>query len=422
MTDRLRQLAARLETPRARRLIVGLFAAVAAAFTFIPVLRFLRSGTEMDYRTWFEAAQAVLQHREIYPRSGTFPFMYPPTCAVLLAAVAILGKPIMILILAVLNTIAWIFCIKFSVALASDRSPAFRTAIALISNSIVLVFIWSSYHLGQPSLLLLALMLGAFVCLRRDREVLGGALIALAAAIKAFPVLAILYLIYRRYWLAAGSLVLVLALLLLALPVPIRGFDQTMEDFRAWERGMLRYEEGGIAQRPARSYSWKNQSVWGLANRLLRHVSAEDEGKPVIYANLADLSFTIVNRIIVTIAFFFGISFVVMMPRTRRRDTDALEFGALLVLILIFTPLAFGYLFSWLMLPIAILMGTVLGQEKRNVALLSLVAAAILLVATAIAPRTAQIYGSVLLAAVALYCGLAIELWRTGPGGHAKTQ
>jgi hypothetical protein len=124
----------------------------------------------------------------------------------------------------------------------------------------------------------------------------------------------------------------------------------------------------------------------------------------------------------VTIAFFFGISFVVMMPRTRRRDTDALEFGALLVLILIFTPLAFGYLFSWLMLPIAILMGTVLGQEKRNVALLSLVAAAILLVATAIAPRTAQIYGSVLLAAVALYCGLAIELWRTGPGGHAKTQ
>ena len=412
VTDSLRQLAARLEMPRGRRVIIALFAALAAAFTLIPVLRFLRSGTDMDYRTWFETAQAVLQHREIYPHAGAFPFMYPPTCAMLLTAVALLGKPVMILILALLNTIAWIFCIKFSVALSSDQSPAFRTTIALISNSIVLVFIWSSYHLGQPSLLLLALMLGAFICLRRDREILGGALIALAAAIKAFPFLAILYLLYRRYWLAAGSLILALGLLIFVFPVPFRGFAQTMADFRDWERGMLRYEEGGIAQRPARSYSWKNQSVWGLANRLLRHVSAEDEGKPVTYANFADLSFDAVNRVIAGVALFFGVSFVAVMPRVRRRDTDGLEFAALLVLILIFTPLAFGYLFSWLMLPIAILIGGVLWRGDTKVALPSLIAATILLAATAIAPRSAQIYGSVLLAAVALYTGVAIELWR----------
>ena len=175
---------------------------------------------------------------------------------------------------------------------------------------------------------------------------------------------------------------------------------------------MLRYEEGGIAQRPARSYSWKNQSVWGLANRLLRHVSAEDEGKPVTYANFADLSFDAVNRVIAGVALFFGVSFVAVMPRVRRRDTDGLEFAALLVLILIFTPLAFGYLFSWWMLPIAILIGGVLWRGDTKVALPSLIAATILLAATAIAPRSAQIYGSVLLAAVALYTGAAIELWR----------
>jgi len=366
----------------------------------------------MDYRTWFDAAQTVLQHREIYPRSGSFPFMYPPPCAVFLAIVGALGKPMMILILALLNTFAWILCINFSIALATRRSEAFRTAIALISNAAVIVFIWSSYHLGQPSMVLLALMLGAFMCLRHDRPGWAGALIAIAAAIKAFPFVAIFYLLYRRYWTAALSLSAVLALLLFALPIPFRGIEQTMADFRSWQRGMLRYEQGGIAQRPARSYSWKNQSVWGLANRLLRQVSAEDEGKPAIHANVADLSFSAANGVIGMLALLFGISFVAVMPWTRNRDIEELEFAALLILILIFTPLAFGYLFSWLMLPLAILTRAIICRQDVGVALSSFLTAIVFLAITAVAPRSAQVYGSLFLAAVALYAGIAVRLWR----------
>lgn len=412
IADQFRKLAERLERPGPQRATRGLFIAVSAIFTLIPVLRFLRSGTDMDYRTWFDAAQAVLQHREIYPRSGPFPFMYPPTCAVFLAMVGALGKPVMILILSILNTFAWILCIKFSTALATRDAETFRTAIAFIANAAIIVFIWSSYHLGQPSLILLALMLGAFLCLHRDRPISAGALIAIAAAIKAFPFLAILYLLYRRYWIAAFSLIVVLSLLLFALPIPFRGVEQALADFRSWERGMLRYEQGGIAQRPARSYSWKNQSVWGLTNRLLRHVSAEDEGKPPIYANVADLSFARVNGVIGILALMFGISFVMVMPWSRNRNTDVLEFAALLVLILIFTPLAFGYLFSWLMLPLAVLTRAILCREDVDVTLPSFVTAIMLLAITAIVPRAAQIYGSLFLAAVALFIGIAIRLWR----------
>jgi hypothetical protein len=59
----------------------------------------------------------------------------------------------------------------------------------LIPSLLVIVYIWSSYHLGQPHLVLLALMLGSFVALRAKREIVAGPLIAIAAAIKAFPVL-----------------------------------------------------------------------------------------------------------------------------------------------------------------------------------------------------------------------------------------
>src|SRR5205823_11205824 len=71
-------------------------------------------------------------------------------------------------------------------------------------------------------------ILGGFVALRRKCEIVAGSLIAVAAAIKAFPVLAIIYLIYRRCWKAAVSLVATLLFLLFILPAPFRGFK------RAW--------------------------------------------------------------------------------------------------------------------------------------------------------------------------------------------
>ena len=173
-----------------------------------------------------------------------------------------------------------------------------------ISYLLVIVYIWSSYHLGQSSLVLLALMLGAFVLLRAKREISAGALIALAAAIKAFPVMVIIYLIYRRYWKATVSLVVALVFLLLVFPAPFRGWERTWHDLKQWSVGMLKYTPVGVAQRPMRSYTWKNQSLVGVSNRLLRHVDADAASSPhePIYVNVADLKFATVNAIIITVA------------------------------------------------------------------------------------------------------------------------
>ena len=407
MIARLRVLTERLESPRPRLLFRVLFIATAITFTLLPFVRFLHSGTDMDYRTWFQAGQTVLQGGEIYPHAQIFPFMYPPTCALLLALPAFFGKAAMILILSSLNTVAWILCIRFSSALMSEQR-AQNTPI-VVATFIVMPFVWSSYHLGQPSLVLLALMLGAFLSLRHGRETLAGALVALAVAIKAFPLLAIFYFIYRRYWMAAISLVIALVILLFLLPIPFRGWHQSLNDARDWQRGMLHYEQGGIAQRPARGYTWKNQSIFGLANRLLRRVSVDEEPDPLAYANLADLDFRTVNIVIMGSALLLGLSFVVAMPRQRAPEGDAREFAALLSLILIFTPLAFGYLFVWLMFPLALLIKRSLEVPASLIWVLIALAP---LTATAIAPRFAQIYGSLFFAALMLYLALAIDLRR----------
>src|SRR5438309_10880733 len=303
----------------------------------------------MDYRTWFDAGQTVLRGDELYPYTQNFPFMYPPTCALLLAAPAFFGKPALILILSALNTMAWILCIRFSSALMSEQRA--QNAPIVIASFIVIPFVWSSYHLGLPSLILLAFMLGAFLSLRHGQEILAGALVALAVAIKAFPLLAIFYFVYRRYWMTAISLVIALVILLFLLPIPFRGLHQTLSDVRDWQRGMLHYEQGGIAQRPARGYSWKNQSIFVGATRLLRRVSSDEEPNPLIHANLADLDFTTVNIVIVASAVVLGRSFLAAMSRLRRPETTRAHFAALLLLLLLFAPLAVGSSVVLLVLP-----------------------------------------------------------------------
>ncbi|MBV9008118.1 MAG: DUF2029 domain-containing protein [Verrucomicrobia bacterium] len=404
-------MAEKLEAPAAQKIVLGLFIATATAFTLIPFIRFLRHGTAFDYRTWFDAAQAVLQHRDIYPRSGTFAFMYPPTCAVALALPALFGNAVMILLLCLLNTVAWILCIWLSLMLTGERR--YRWAFAVVSNLILIVFVWSSYHLGQPSLLLLALMLGAFTALWRDRQILAGALIAAAAAIKAFPILALIYLVYRRSWTATISLLIALCLLLFVVPLPVRGIAQTLADFEAWQHGMLRYQSGGIAQRAGRGYSWKNQSVFGLVNRMLRPVSVNDEGEPVVYRNLADLPFNAINAIILLTGLALGSWFIAAMWKARNIDAQPFEFAALVILILFFTPLSYGYLYSWLMLPLILLTRSVL-VAGSTLALSSIAIATVLLILTGLAPRQAQIYGSVFFAGLVLYFGVTGELWRAG--------
>ncbi len=239
-------------------------------------------------------------------------------------------------------------------------------------------------------------------------------LVALAAAIKAFPAMAIVYLMYRRYWAAAAAMALTLAFLLILLPIPFRGYDLAKQDLERWTRGMLfKYDETGVGQRLGRSNSWKNQSIWGTANRLLRHVEYDHKYEPhtPVYANVADLDFKTVNQIILASALLLGLAFIAVMPPSRRRtpETDAIEFALLLLLILIFTPLSFGYLFAWLLYPLTVVVQRLLTGPRSRL-LLGCTITAVLLLALSIPFRVmAQVYGNALVATSAALC-------RTGDG------
>jgi len=326
---------------------VLLFVVTATVFSALPLLRYLRGHTIFDYELWYATGRHVLAGDEIYFfRAGKYDFMYPPPCALFLTGASLLGQGGLIFLLVAINSAAWFCSAKLSAILTIGNRTTINWWLYLVPSLLVIVYVWSSYHLGQPNLVLLALMLCGFISLRTKREVLGGGFIAVAAAIKAFPVLAIVYLVYRRYWRAAGSLILTLVFLLLILPGLFRGFERAWHDLEKWSAGMLKYSEVTVGQRPMRSYTWKNQSLIGVSNRLLRHVDADAASalhQPV-YVNFADLGFRLVNAIIISIALALGLLFVAVMPQPdmRTSDTDAIEFALLLLLMLMVTrfPLA----------------------------------------------------------------------------------
>ena len=391
------------------------FVVAATVFSALPLLRYLRGHSIFDYELWYTTGKHVLAGDEIYFfRAGKYDFMYPPPCALFLASASLLGQGGLIFLLVAVNSAAW-FCSAKSAILARGDERATNPWLYLIPSLLVIVYIWSSYHLGQPNLVLLALMVGAFVALRAKREMVAGGLIALAAAIKAFPVLAIVYLIYRRYWTAAASLVATLLFLLLILPAPVRGFEGAWRDLEKWSTGMLKYSEISVGQRPMRSYTWKNQSLVGVTNRLLRHVDADAASAPhkPVYVNLADLNFPVVNAIILSIGLALGIVFIVVMPQRAMRtaESDAIEFALLLLLMLVLTPLSFGYFYSWLIGPFAVITQRVLVGKGSSVLWWTLPALALLALNLAF-PRGAQLYGNTFFATLLLFIGLSVELLR----------
>src|SRR5438128_10203387 len=218
-----------------------IFVLTAIVFSALPLLRYFRGGTLFDYKLWYETGQHVLHGHEIYIfRSGKYDFMYPPPCALFLGGASLLGQGGLIFLLVAINSAAWFCSAKLNAVLATGHRYTTSPWLYVLPSLLVIVYIGSSYHLGQPNLVLLALMLGAFVALREACEIFAGGLIAIAAAIKAFPVMAIIYLLYRRYWTAAASLVVALLFLLLILPASFRGFEQAWRDLEKWSAGMLK--------------------------------------------------------------------------------------------------------------------------------------------------------------------------------------
>jgi glycosyl transferase family 87 len=89
----------------------------------------------------------------------------------------------------------------------------------------------SALHWGQPTPLLLLLLVGSWACARRGWEMSAGALIAIATLLKIFPCVVCGYFLFRRRWkVLASSLIFALAISLYLLA--LYGIDRNLDFLR----------------------------------------------------------------------------------------------------------------------------------------------------------------------------------------------
>ncbi len=345
------------------RLLLCIFLAAAIGFSIAPIRNQLRkmrqheNGTK-DYPLWYDTGYRELHNISPYyiDRNGEFPFMYPPGSAGLLAPLSVAGKLPMMLFLVLLNTAAWATCILAPIYLLTGRIRGQPAALYWAPSLICCVFIWDTYLEGQMAFCLCACLLGMLVFLQKKRQWSAGFLLALAAGWKAFPILALPYLMYRRQWKALISTAIFLVILLFVVPSLFRGPSGALDDLKTWKNGMMApntpEQIGGPHARAARSYTWQNGSLLAVAHRWLRPVVADhDDNVPPIKINVANVEFKSINRIVLVLQGCLGLAYVAVMPwkRGRTRFTDAAEGSILLIMIVLFCPLSFNYNNSWLM-------------------------------------------------------------------------
>ena len=387
------------------------------------------NGKTKDYALWYWAGQQVLQGQPLYERLtvGTLDFIYPPLSAVLLAIPSLFGKIPLYLCLSLLNVVAWWMTAQYSHAMAgSGRRPG--PWLEALPGIVTVSFVFDMFDLGQPNLVLLALMMYGFWLLRDLRGWMAGCMFALATAIKVFPVAVFPYLVWRRQWVAASSMVVFLGVFLFLLPAPFRGFQHNVAELETWYQGMIgTSSEKGFGQRDEQNWSWVNQSIIAMTHRLTRplNYNQDDPAKPARTMNIVDLDFKTANWIVLAISLAIGIGYLAVMPGASRRTerSDAEELGILFCLMTVASPLARQYYFMWLFFPMTVLMHRAAYDPRPAVrpgtwALLA-VAGGLLCLALPLFPIALQAYGNNLAATAVLLAGLVWHILNPPPAAVA---
>jgi len=209
-----------------------------------------------------------------------------------------------------------------------------------------------NFLLGQYYLLLLFLLTLAYWLQIREKKLLCGITIALATALKIFPVLYLVYFLRKKDWRALVASVASLALLA---AVSIKVFGWQMN--RIYLTQVLPPALRGEMPDP---YNLGFSSI----SSLLRHLFiAEPQWNPHPVLHVP-LLFAVLHPLLQMLVLVP----MLLLIAPRRREAQSLEWSALLLASLAISTSPASYLFTLLILPVALLLDRLLQQKQWKAA------------------------------------------------------
>ncbi len=212
-----------------------------------------------DFTVYQLAGRAVVDGADIYQVRNVrgWAYVYPPPFAILMAPFAQLsvfwGALVWYLISVALVVWALIMCVKGVRAVfpVEDR----LLLLSIVPVALLAVWFMSGLARGQASVLLMWLVLAAFFWHWEGHDLRGGACLAGAILLKAFPLVLLGYFVWRRKWKFLLATLATLVLGGLILPGAVFGFRRNLAYWESW---------GQIVARPA--LAMENQRMQSQVN------------------------------------------------------------------------------------------------------------------------------------------------------------
>ncbi len=309
-----------------------------------------------------QAGDCVLQGAPLH-QCAEF-FSYPPVFAFLMAPFALLPMGARVLVWYVISVAATIGCFAISEKLVLRLLPGdwsenelgwLRITTAILSLKFVLaVFEWQAYD----TLAYLFVLAGLWA-IAAHRAVIGGAVLALAAAIKATPLVFLPYLIVKRRFLAAVIFTAVF-LMLWWLPDAYAALKNMHPHYlEVWLR-QIAGPALALKQNPSEPYwtAWMganllNHSFNGMVARLVVDTAAAIHFNGILYA---------------LCALYIAMIGLLLLRSARREDFVAVDASILAISMLMLSPMTSRYHYILLILPYMTIVGLAVRDRSLRVA------------------------------------------------------
>jgi Glycosyltransferase family 87 len=264
--SRLDRLGALLAGPRARR---GISLALVLGATLGLFVWIRQPG---DFRGYLFVGDLVLKGKHIYRDSPPLLNTWPPFFSVASVPLALMARPtpylargswillnygLLLLIAGILARVVYGQSLSLSLS-GRSLGMSFIAPGLLVPFLMTARFVLGNFGHLQVNIVIFCLTLGGLYLQANRRELLGGAAIGLAAALKVMPVVFIPYLAYRRRFRAASSAAAAMLAFSLS-PVLVFGWSQFWDCAVWWWKDVAR--GWGIGK--------MNQSVLAMWDRLL---------------------------------------------------------------------------------------------------------------------------------------------------------
>jgi alpha-1,2-mannosyltransferase len=377
------------------------FAFVAVVFAIVTTVNAVNKGG--DAAVFFEGGRRFLNAEPLYAGSSAADgFIGPPFQAVFFSPFAAIAgsSPVAARLLwHALNLASLAFAVVLTArwwnTARQSANLAPRSWLALAGPPLIatLLPLLTNFEHQNLNALLLALLIAAIWQLSAGANVSAGFLIGVATALKAFPALVILYLIARRYWLAAIVAVLSAAVLNL-LPLPMYGIG----GFAELARTFWRLSTSGW---PVRG---NNQSLVAVIDRVM---SGQD-GAGVRVASDAPEAVLVFAVVAVVL---LGAMIAILLTWPPSRSGASIEIAAVIVLAVLLSPIAWDHYWT-LLFPAFVIVYD--GRDERGWASMFWLAA---ILTSGLSPLTlgasgfnvARHLGTYTIAALVLYVALLLR-------------